>query len=301
MKSSLVQFALVSGFACFFAWSSSAEEVLVRCYDDDSLNAINQEQVPWPRYPSLPRRPSVLDCGFAPQIEVRAQKEIFINGRKVFDQSRSEISEVSVSPAGYLAVLTEDHRLYRIELARNGARSDEVRLWYSSLGSTSIQDFRLLRNGQLVAMDDQGFLILDGVRQSRLPRAARIMVAGWDRVFVLLADGTVVDEKASVIHHGSDDVVDLKVASNGSIVWLTARGRLGNLQTENLVRWTSSPVVSFRMNPSGQVAYLTQDGELGRENERLPLGHKVVENFTIDSEGAVKVTTDKGEVFFPRD
>ena len=258
----------------------------VTCYNDDSLEIINQNELMGSRL--------IGSCPDSPQVVVESGRNngsVYLEGVKIYDGGSDPAIEARVAPTA-VAILTRSNSLYLYK------KGEGLRRWYD-FGSYGVRLFSLSRNGCLVAISATGALVVDGHAGSSYRKAVALYASASGRIAALMDDGTIVDEHAVLYGRTIDPAVALKVAADGTVVWMTSRGRIGSTRIGEIYSGVD-PAVSFKITDRGAVAYLTLDGKLGRNGVFLQSGLDRVVGYKIQTSTAVSATTTGGKsVYFP--
>jgi hypothetical protein len=90
----------------------------------------------------------------------------------------------------------------------------------------------------------------------------------------------------------------IKLAADGTVVWLTADGRIGSTQNPGLYDKTTDAAVSFKVNAKGKVALVTDSGKLWRDGKPLEIGLNRIVDYKIYYTGAVAARDDEEHTYF---
>lgn len=272
----------------------------VTCYNDDSQDVINQDAQPVPQWGGLPVVLNPADCREGPVVSISDSGghdyRVVVDGQAIYRDSADPVLEARVAPSGVVALLTRRGSVfvYDAHAAQLG-----VRPWFQS-GAHAVSSFKLARNGGLLAITRDGYLVTDRGVQSMVHRPKSLYVAANSRFAVLMDDGRVLDGDVKELYRKTiDGAVAVKVAADGTVVWLTTEGRIGSTHDLSL-HHAADPIVSFKINPWGRVAYLTRDGRLGRDGRLLDSGFVRVDRYTIHENGAVTAVDAHGRALYFR-
>ena len=258
----------------------------VTCYNDDSLEIINQNELMGSRL--------IASCSDSPQVVVESGRNdgsVYLEGVKIYDGGSDPAIEARVAPTA-VAILTRRNSLYLYK------KSEGLRRWYD-FGSYGVREFKLSRNGSLVAISATGALVVDGHAGSSYRKGVTLYSSASGRIAALMDDGTIVDEREVLYGRTIDPAVAVKVAADGTVVWMTSRGRIGSTRNSEIYGG-GDPAVSFKITDRGAVAYLTLDGKLGRNGLFLQSGLDRVVGYKIQASMSVSATTTGGRsVYFP--
>lgn len=261
----------------------------ITCYNDDSLDAINQNLLAssWLKPAASVAEPE--DCKDNPSVTVNKDGEVFLKGKKIFGSAANSALDVRVSPTSAVTILTRDARIFTYI-------NSQLTEWLQGTG-LRIGDFRMSRTGSVIARSEDGSLIINGKikMQGSGAHVVQMLASACGQVVALMSNGAVVSEKGIVFHSAADNAKTIKVAANGTIVWLTETGKLGSTSTATIYSDGSDPVQVFKVNPKGRVAYVTHDGKLGRDGVALSTFGERVEDFRILSDGSVTAIDASGK------
>ncbi|MBI3544835.1 MAG: hypothetical protein HY075_16305 [Deltaproteobacteria bacterium] len=295
------KFSGILGLALFTAGVGAAPLAAraadVNCYNDDSLDVINQDGLRVPIFGGPAPIPVPADCSASPTVslpnEYGNQREVRVDGKVVYDGSSDPAVEARVAPTGIVVLRTMRGSLYVYRTGR-----DRAEAWLEA-GVHSVRDFRLARNGALLAISNEGALLVDGRVQSTIHHAERLYASASGRVVALLDSGAVVDRSGVLFEGRVDGAQAVKVAADGTVVWLTRDGKIGSTKHGHIYG-SVDPAEKFKVNPSGHVAYLTREGRLGRDGRELSSFTVRIVSFTIQADGSVAAMDSDGNAVYFR-
>jgi len=256
----------------------------ITCYNDDSLEMINQDALKGGRL--------IVDCSDNPQVtldESGSNNGVYLEGVKIYSGGSDPAIEARVAPTAVAVVTQRSLYLYK--------KGEGLKRWYD-FGSFSLREFKLSRNGSLVAITSTGALVVNGRANLTHSEVVALYASASGRIAALKDDGTIVD--GDVVLYGKvDPAVAVKVAADGTVVWMTRDGRIGSTRNSEIYRG-ADPAVSFKITDRGVVAYLTRDGRLGRDGFLLESGAARVAEYSIQRSTAVSATTSDGKALYFR-
>jgi hypothetical protein len=268
----------------------------VTCYNDDSLEVINRDEVQVAVFPFLPYRPQPADCWQNPSVVI-SRGNVKVEGRDLYDGFRRSDAavEARISPAGFVVIRTVQGRLH---LARKTGAAWSIREWFDGRGG-QVAAFTLSRTGNLVAARTDGTLILNGEPQFTGERVVDFRAARNGDIAVLLQRGRIVDHNGRRLYDGamSDPVVALKISVGGRIFYVTQSGKLGTEGRSWIHSTYSDRVVSYQVSESDDVAYVTASGRLWRNGQQLRMGTANVQSYRIWADGRVTAVDTAGRSY----
>lgn len=277
------------------AYASNA--LTVSCYDDDSQDVINQDGLSLPLYPNgYAKAPVPSDCYWSPSVTLSERegfgRAVKVDGVEVYRSTLDSPIEARTAPNGTIAILTERGQL----LQYNGAK---LITWYAG-AFEAVREFKLARDGELMAVTSSGQLVINGQIAYRGHRVEGLFASESNLIVALLDDGRIVSESGVLYSNVSDPAKKVKIAADGTVVFLTSTGRLGSIfknLTQVMHSETVDPVVKFKVTAKGAVAYLTSQGRLGRDGQRLSTGIDHIVEFGISLDGSVTGVDAEGRQF----
>lgn len=282
-------FLFLLGISAFsFSHAIGAE---VGCYNDDSLDVISQDELRLPIWGGPARIPNPADCVNAPAVGITQEGDVIVDGRVVYRSRFDEAVEARVTPTGVVAIKTERGSLLVYEKA-----SDNLWTWLEA-HVRAVADFKLARNGGLIAVGTNGELIVDGRVEHSVDQVQKLYASASGRLVALMSDGSIVDQRGVVYDQQTDEAVKVKVAADGTVVWLTESGKVGSTKAARLYRGLDQ-AVSFKVSPRGQVAYVTQSGKLGRDGRELHAGFDMIVDYKIHGSGVVTARDSRGRTYY---
>jgi hypothetical protein len=261
---------------------SAASAGQVTCYNDDSLEVINQDELMGGRL--------IIDCSGGPKVTFDVPGpntgSVYLDGVKIYSGGMDPAIEARVAPT-IVAILTQRGSLYLY------SKGEGLRRWYD-FGNRSMTDFKLSSSGSLMAITSTGALVANGHASSTHRKAVTLYASASGRVAALLDDGTIVDGDGVLYGRTVDPAGAVKIAADGTVVWMTRGGRIGSTRNGEIYSG-ADPAVSFKISDRGAVAYLTRDGKLGRDGHFLQSGAARVAQYRIQPSLAVTATTTDGK------
>lgn len=292
----LAVFALTTSALDANASVQLRQEAKVLCYNDDSQDSINQDALTSSTPGLFPLIPDPIDCPKLESVQIDDDGNVLLLKKKVYSADRDGPAiEVKVAPNYTLGILTGRGSLYLY-------RKSTLIQWFKGEVSGA-QEFKMARNGNLVAVNERGVLISenkDTERKGELNRetgstVAKIFAGRSGKVAALMEDGSVVVFYA-LVHDGKfDPAQKLKISASGAVVWLTSRGNILSLKREPIYKAGSDPAVSFKVNTAGRVAFLTLRGNLKRDDVVLYENSGInINTYQIQTDGAVNAVDMNG-------
>ncbi len=267
---------------------------IVTCYNDDSLDVINQDELRPPIWGGPVVIPNPQDCIDAPAVFINEYGYVQIGQEFVYHNSWDRAVEAKTSPEGFVAIRTERGSLYVYKKREERDRRGIFYQWYSG-NWYPLVFFKMARNGNILGVTKEGFLVRNGQTDTKFSIVKALLASFSGRIVALLSNGEIVDQQESVYKNSWDMPQVLKIAANGVVVWNTQKGSVGSSVNPHLYSNFSDPVGSFKVNSFGRVAYLTQRGKLGRDTMMLYTDSSPVMNYKIYKMGEVKAYSFDGK------
>jgi hypothetical protein len=289
--------SLAAGVTLSEAKTRASGPTFVGCYNDDSLDVINQDELRIPWWGGPAPIPAPADCAAGPSVVIDGSyseaRRVLVDGVVAYDSTIDPPAEARVAPTGFVAIRTERGSVfvYRNRLG--------LRTWFQA-GARSVTAFRMSREGNLIAATDDGQLVIDGREQRSIEHVVALLASASCRLVALMSDGSLRDERGTLYQRSTDPAVAVKVAADGTVVWKTQEGRIGSTKDARLYDHSIDPAVSFKVNAAGHVAYLTQDGKLGRDGRELSNGFTRITQYRIQRDGAVSAVDADGRGHYYR-
>ena len=147
-------FKIFTGVFVLVSLLAQYSEAQVTCYNDDSLDVINQDRqfIPSIKWPGTPA-PS--DCIYGPVVSLDGRGRVFIEGILAYDKTFDRAIEARISPSGVVAILTQEGSLYRYKMGNKKMSLGQLQLWFKSR-IRGVGEFKLARNGNLIAQTSEG-------------------------------------------------------------------------------------------------------------------------------------------------
>lgn len=281
--------SLILGFV--FCGALTAQAAEVSCYNDDSQDVINQDELRGPIWGGPAQIPSPADCVNAPATAITEYGVVIVDGQAVYDGRFDSAVDVRVTPTGVVAIKTARGSLYVYNKATNS-----LSVWLKA-HVRAVADYRLARDGSIIARGMGGEPLIDGRVLSNINTVQSLYASASNRLVALLSDGSVVDARGTLYRENTQPAVRVKVAADGTVVWLTESGRLGSTKSKAIYDGLDA-VVSFKVNPSGQVAYVTQNGRLGRDGKKLQTGSDTIVDYKIYANGHLSAQDAAGRTYY---
>ena len=274
---------------------------IISCYNDDSLDAVNQNVASIWVKPTLGRimgrshfELEPADCVQSPTVNLDRDGIVRIDGKIAYENAMDPIVEARRAPSGIVALLTEKGSVW---IYQNGS----VKVWYESQSyQTAVTAFVIARNGAVMASTREARLVVDGALDLSIRTVSQLKASVGGRTVALLDNGALRDAGGYLYQAVVDPIVDFKLAADGTVVWKSQQGRLGSTKTANIYDFTGDPVHNFKVSPSGRVAYITTSGKLMRDRQDLSSnGVLSITEYRIHADGSVTATaTDGRELYF---
>lgn len=295
-------FALV--FGLLSASVAVAAPTLAPCYNDDSLDEINDNRgmVGSPFYDWDQIRPT--DCYGGATVGVDPEGRVTVNGKTIYDRYRSvRVSQSALTPDGVVAFLTSDGKIHRYD-----ASTERLTEWYSGRGGEAAA-FKLSRTGELLAVSRYDRLITSNGVETRSPQITALFASRSGRIVALAQNGEVVDASGAVVLASRLSTHrEVKIAANGVVVAKDDNGALVHETFGELHDGRFSKTRSFKINSTGGTAFDTEEGSLYRALKFGPATrlHRAwirdeITDYRISDDGAVIAVDVEGktQVFNP--
>lgn len=288
----------------------------IECFDNDALNSINQDQATMVDGLGLPLMIASNECDNSQDWFIDSKGSVWQQKNIIYDGAIDPVVELKYqAPGSAAAWLTKAGRVWKY------SASTGLELWYSGLADPA-RALKFSNKATLVAVTQNQDLVRCGeLESSKNAKVESVKVSPTGLIFVLRNNGSVVEaglclkkiknNSNNTVYSGLGDAATaIKVSQNGTVVFVTHDGRLGQLTynpkiypKENqsaaiLYGDSSDAVIKFKINSTGEVAYLTRDAKLYRQKTKLSgLGIRVLD-FSISNSGSVTAVADDGKKYF---